>query len=155
MVNQPAITSNVACLPPAATNTVEDLEAASTLLSLGDIIGDSPDEDYNDNALLMPIGGVNNPVNIAPQQIKLDQISVDNTIAVIVETEQLERALEEKTTGEPSEAPDLGDRVQLPAQAEQNLEPQQTTEPSDDVTKKGSLKTKTYVLKKPEIKRSF
>ena len=155
VVNQPVITSNVDCLPLAATNTVEDLEAASTLLSLGDIIGDPPDEDNDDNTLLMPMGGVNNPVDIAPQQIKLDQISVDNTIAGIVETEQLKHALEEKTTGEPSEAPDRSDRVQLPAQAEQNPEPQQTTEPSDDVTKKGSLKTKTYVLKKPEIKRSF
>ena len=45
--------------------------------------------------------------------------------------------------------------MQLPAQAEQNPDPPQTTEPTDDVTKKGSLKTKTYVLKKPEIKRSF
>ena len=99
VVNQPAITSNVDCLPPAATNTVEDLEAASTLLSLGDIIGDPPDEDNDDNALLMPIGGVNNPVDIAPQQIKLDQISVDNTIVGIVETEQLKRALERENNG--------------------------------------------------------
>ena len=45
--------------------------------------------------------------------------------------------------------------MQLPAQAEPNPDPPQTTEPTDDVTKKGSLKTKTYVLKKPEIKRSF
>ena len=55
----------------------------------------------------------------------------------------------------PTEAPDSSNRVQLPAQAEQNPDPPQTTEPTDDVTKKGSLKTKTYVLKKPEIKRSF
>ena len=155
LVNQPASKLNVDCQPPAATTTVEDLEAASTLLSLSDTIEDPPDEDNDDNALLMPIGGVNNPVNIAPQQIKLDQVSVDNTIAGIVETEQLKRAFEKKTPGEPTEAPDPSDRVQLPAQAEQNPDPPQTTEPTDDVTKKGSLKTKTYVLKKPEIKRSF
>ena len=106
MVNQPAITSNVDCHPLAATNTVEDLEAASTLLSLGDIIEDPSDEDNDDNALLMPIGGVNHPVDIALQQIKLDQVSVDNTIAGIVETEQLKHAFEKKTTGEPTEAPD-------------------------------------------------
>ena len=155
VVNQPASKLNVDCHPPAATNTVEDLEAASTLLSLSDTIEDPPDEDNDDNALLMPIGGVNNPVDIAPQQIKLDQVSVDNTIVGIVETEQLKHAFEKKTPGEPTEAPDPSDRVQLPAQAEQNPDPPQTTEPTDDVTKKGSLKTKTYVLKKPEIKRSF
>ena len=87
MVNQPASKLNVDCHPPAATNTVEDLEAASTLLSLSDAIEDPPDEDNDDNALLMPIGGINNPVHIAPQQIKLDQVSVDKTIAGIVETE--------------------------------------------------------------------
>ena len=155
VVNQPAITLNVDCHPPAATNTVEDLEAASTLLSLGDIIEDPPDEDNDDNALLMPIGGVNHPVDVAPQQIKLDQVGVDNTIAGIIETEQLKCAFEKKTTGEPTEAPDPSVRVQLPAQAEQNPDPPQTTEPTDDVTKKGSLKTKTYVLRKPEIKQSF
>ena len=155
VVNQPVSKLNVDCHPPAATNTAEDLEAASTLLSLSDAIEDPPDEDNDDNTLLMPIGGTNNPVDIAPQQIKLDQVSVDKTIAGIIETEQLKHAFEKKTFGEPTEAPDPSDRVQLPAQAEQNPDPPQTTEPNDDVTKKGSLKTKTYVLKKPEIKRFF
>ena len=66
VVNQPASKLNVDCHPPAATNTAEDLEAASTLLSLSDAIEDPPDEDNDDNALLMPIGGINNPVDIAP-----------------------------------------------------------------------------------------
>ena len=155
VVNQPASKLDVDYHPPATTNTAEDLEAASTLLSLSDALEDPPDEDNDDNALLMPIGGINIPVDIAPQQIKLDQVSVDKTIAGIVETEQLQHAFEKETLGEPTEAPDPSDRVQLPAQSEQNPDPPQTTEPSDDVTKKGSLKTKTYVLKKPEIKRSF
>ena len=152
VVNQPVSKLNVDCHPPAATNTVEDLEAASTLLSLCDTIEGPPDEDNDDNTLLMPIGGVNNPVDIAPQQIKLDQVSVDKTIAGIVETEQLKCTFEKKTPGESTEAPDPSDRVQLPAQAEQNPDPPQAIESTDDVTKKGSLKTKTYVLKKPEIK---
>ena len=103
----------------------------------------------------MPIGSINIPVDIAPQEIKLDQVSVDKTIVGIIKTEQLKCAFEKETSGEPTEAPDPSDRVQLPAQAEQSPDPAQTTEPNDDVTKKGSLKTKTYVLKKPEIKRSF
>ena len=155
VVNQPVSKLDVDYHPPAATNTAEDLEAASTLLSLSDALEDPPDEDNDDNALLMPIGGINIPVDIAPQQIKLDQVSVDKIIAGIIETEQLQRAFEKETSGEPTEATDPSDRMQLPAQAEQNPDPAQTTEPSDDVTRKGSLKTKTYVLKKPEIKRSF
>ena len=72
--------------PLAATNTLEDLEAASTLLSLGDSLEDTLEED-DENALLMPIGGANNPEDIAPQPIHLDQASVDNTIAGLVEME--------------------------------------------------------------------
>ena len=60
VVDQPVSKFIVDCHPPAATNTAEDLEAASTLLSLSDAIEDPPDEDNNDNALLMPIRGINN-----------------------------------------------------------------------------------------------
>ena len=133
---------------PMATNTFEDLEAASTLLSLGDTLEETLDDD-NDNALLMPIGLSNNPEDVALQPLRLDQVSVDNAIAGIVNAEQTE--LDEKqvsnTTDEaPVEQPD---NVNVPPPA---------NEPDDDTTavKKGSLKTKTYVLrKKPDNKRSF
>ena len=49
-------------------NTEEDLEAASTLLSLGDTPEDTLDEG-DDNALLMPIGGANVPEDVAPQPL--------------------------------------------------------------------------------------
>ena len=49
-------------------NTEEDLEAASTLLSLGDTLEDTLDEG-DDNALLMPIGGANVPEDVAPQPL--------------------------------------------------------------------------------------
>ena len=55
-----------AMLPVNSTNTMEELEAASTLLSLGDTLEDTLEEE-DDNALLMPIGGANVPVDIAPQ----------------------------------------------------------------------------------------
>ena len=67
----------------AAVNTEEDLETASTLLSLGDTHDDTLDED-NENAQLMPIGGANAPVDVASEPLRLDQISVDNVIARIV-----------------------------------------------------------------------
>ena len=51
-------------LPVNVGNTEEDLEAASTLLSLGDTLGDTLDED-DENPLLMPIGGANVPEDIA------------------------------------------------------------------------------------------
>ena len=53
---------------PAATNTPEDLEAANTLLSLVDSLEDTQEED-DENTLLMPIGGANNPEDIDPQPI--------------------------------------------------------------------------------------
>ena len=105
-----------------AVNTVsteEDLEAASKLLSLGDTCDDTLDED-NENAQLMPIGGINVPVDVAPQTRRLDQVSVDNIIAGIVETEELENYLTVgETTSKPAEEesatveplPDMGDQA--------------------------------------------
>ena len=49
-------------------NTEEDLEATSTLLSLGDTLEDTLDE-VDENALLMPIGGANVPEDVAPQTL--------------------------------------------------------------------------------------
>ena len=76
-------------LPVNVGNTEEDLEAASTLLSLGDTLDDTLDEG-DENALLMPIGSANVPEEVAHQPLRLDQISVDNAIAGLVATEQQE-----------------------------------------------------------------
>ena len=81
---------------PIATNTLEDLEAASTLLSFGDTLNDTIEEE-DDNSLLMPIGGANNPEDVAPQPLCLDQVSVDNVIAGLVEIEQLEKDVVDET----------------------------------------------------------
>ena len=42
-------------------------------MSLGDTLEDTLDDDDDDNALLMPIGGTNNPEDVAPQPVRLDQ----------------------------------------------------------------------------------
>ena len=134
---------------PTATNTFEDLKAASTLLSLGDTLEETLDDDDDDNALLMPIGGANNPEDVAPQPIHLDQVSVNNAIAGIVNVEQtdLDGKQTSNTTDEaPAKQPD-----------HVNVHPP-PNEPDDDTptVRKGSLKTKTYVLrKKPNTNRSF
>ena len=134
---------------PTATNTFEDLEAASTLLSLGDTLEETLDDDDNDNALLMPIGGSNNPEDVALQPLRLDQVSVDNAIARIVNAEQTE--LDEKQASNTMD--------EAPVKHPDNVNvPPSSNEPDDDTAavRKGSLKTKTYVLrKKPDTKRSF
>ena len=125
-------------------STEEDLKAASTLLSLGDTHDDTLDDD-DENAQLMPIGGINVilPEDIAPELLRLDQVSVDNVIAGIVETEELEKDLTAgKTSVKPAAAdplPDIGDQAD-----------------NEPAAMKVSLETKTYVLKKkPDSKQTF
>ena len=123
-------------------NTEEDLEAASTLLSHCDTLEDTLDEG-DDNALLMPIGGanVNVPEDVAPQPLQLDQINVDNAIAELISIEQQEEDTSNytKNKGAPTDPP-----VVKQGQTDENL------------TKKGTLETKTYILKKkPEKKQRF
>ena len=112
-------------------NTEEDL-AAITLLSLGDTLEDTLDEG-DKNALLMPIGGANVPEDVTPQPLRLDQVSVDNAIAGLVETEQLEKdsADNKKEESIPTHT--------LPIKQDQT---------DANSGKKSMLETKTYVLKK-------
>ena len=108
VVNQPPSDAPTDLNVPMATNTLEDLEAASTLLSLGDTLEETLDNN-DDNALLMPIGGTNNPEDVAPQPLRLDQVSIDNAIAGIVEAEQtkIDEEQADNTTNEaPVEQPD-------------------------------------------------
>ena len=67
-----------------AASTEEEMDAAAVLLSLGEIRDDILD-DNNENAELMPIGGPNVPVDITPQPICLDQLSVNNAITEMIQ----------------------------------------------------------------------
>ena len=100
-------------------NTAEDLEAARTLLSLGATTDDTLEDDDDDNTRLMPIGGVNNPEDLAPQEIHLDQINMDKAIAEIIETEKLEKEADDHISNEPNTAPTTvslpTEQVQIPA----------------------------------------
>ena len=151
VVNRPGV-PEADYQPPAATNTLEDLEAASMLLSLGESLEDTLEED-DENYLLMPIGGANNPEDIAPQPIHLDQVSVDNTIAGLVKTEELRKDTEKgkELTNPTVTVPVPTDPLQAPTDPPPNMQPPDVPHK----TKKGLLQTKTYVLKKPEVKRSF
>ena len=107
------------------------------MLSLGDTLEDTLDEG-EENALLMPIGGANIPEDVTPQPLRLDQVSVDNAIAWLIETEQLEKdsADNKKEGSVPSDT--------LPSKQDQT-----------DVNsgKNCTLETKTYVLKKKNEKK--
>ena len=127
-------------LPVNLGNTEEDLEAASTLLSLSDTLEDTLDEG-DENALLMPIGGANVPEDVAPQPLRLDQISVDNAIAGLISMEQQEEDTANNKNDEGAPTDSLA------------IKQDQT---DANPVKKGTLETKTYVLKKkPEKKRTF
>ena len=121
---------------PAAT--AEDMEAANTLLSLVDSLEDTLEED-DDNALLMPIGGANNLEDIAPEPIRLDQHSMDNTIAELIETEKLKKSIEEDGMNQTETL--LAPTEQL----QPSMDPPPIMHPPDNSanTKKGSLITKT------------
>ena len=69
-----------------AVSPEEEMDAATTLLSLGEMRNDTLD-DNNENAELMPIGGPNVPLDIVPQPIRLDQLSVDNAIAEMTQVD--------------------------------------------------------------------
>ena len=131
-----------------AISTEEEMDAAAALLSLGEIRDDTLEDDKN--AELMPIGGRNVAVDAAPEPIRLDQVSVDKAIAGLIQDDQ-DRDI---TTGESKEhktenQPSLAEPVE-PDEARPIGEKDDKPEPSV----KGTLKTKTYALKKKvETKR--
>ena len=81
----------------------------------------------------------------------MDRYSVDNTIAELIETEELKKSTEEQ-----GKIP-LGTLPAPTDQLQPSTDPPPAVQPLDISAnaKKGTLITKTYVLKKPAVKRSF
>ena len=142
-----------------AVSTEEEMDAVAALLSLGEMGNDTLD-DNNENAELMPIGGQNVPLDIAPQLIRLDQLNVDNAIAEMIHVDdqlkdtsantKTEEQVEVQTVAKPDDAK-LDDtnkgnttetRSTLPAV------PPPASENTQELATKGTLRTKTYTLKK-------
>ena len=127
-----------------AISTEEEMDAAAALLSLGEVRDDTLDGD--NNAELMPIGGQNVAVDAAPEPIRLDQVSIDKAIAGLIQDDQNRDTMtddeqEWKTEILPTPSKPDDPNGQKPGQStEKNDEPEPTA--------KGTLKTKTYVLKK-------
>ena len=87
--------------------------------------------------------------------MRLDQVSVDNAIAGLVETGQLEKDLAEKTDN-----PTVEESVPANPTVEESFLVDSLKNAQDQkdskASRKGSLKTKMYVLKKkPDNKRTF
>ena len=98
----------------------------------------------------MPIGGRNMAVDAAPEPIRLDQVSVDKAIAGLIQDNQ-DR---DTTTGKSKE-----DKMENQPSPVEPVEPDEARpiREKDDKPEppvKGTLKTKTYALKKKvETKR--
>ena len=148
----------------ATASGEQELDAANTLLFLGDSLESNLDA-FDDNADLMPIGGgANAPIDVAPEPLRLDQTSVDAAIAGIVQSEELPLAPPAPNI-QSTEDPLLDkDNDDVPTtSAVQDADPDDDDLPLSTLAKKlenslvkGTLKTKTYKLKKkPDSNRSF
>ena len=124
-----------------AVSTEEEIDAAETLLSLGEVRDDTLDND-DENAVLMPIGGPNVTVDVAPEPIRLDQVNVDKVIAELIQNDQ-----DDKQTGT-----DQANKSQTPTadvDRDDTIDdrPKSAGKDSKETTR-GRLETKTYALKK-------
>ena len=135
-----------------AVSTEEEIDAAETLLSLGEVRNDTLDHD-DENAVLMPIGGPNVTVDVAPEPIRLDQVNVDKAIAELIQNDQNDQ-------NDEHDQPDQADKITDPKGAKKSTPPadadrDDTAEdrPNSDgkdnePPSRGRLETKTYALKK-------
>ena len=132
-----------------AISTEEEMDAATALLSLGEIRDDTTEGE--DNAELMPIGGRNVAVDAAPETIRLDQVSVDRAIAGLIHDDQYDQD-GDKTTGESKEH--NAENQPTPNEPDEARPSIEKKDDNPEPTIKGTLKTKTYALKKKaETKR--
>ena len=125
-----------------AASMEEEMDVAAALLSLGEIRDNILDYN-NKNAELMPIRGPNVPVDIAPQAICLDQLSVDNAIAEMIhENDQL------KDTPANTKTEEQADVQAVAVSDDTNKDNTIDNKNKPELATKGTLQTKTYTLKK-------
>ena len=124
-----------------AVSTKEEIDAAETLLSLGKVRDDTLDHD-DENAVLMPIGGPNVTMDVAPEPIRLDPVNVDKAIAELIQNDQ-----NDKQTG--TDQSDKSKTSTADADRDDTIDDRPTSAGNDSkATTRGRLRTKTYALKK-------
>ena len=140
----------------------EDIAAAAVLLSLHENVRDDTlDEDEEDNATLMPIGGAGAiPEDVAPQQILLDQVNVDAAIGHMLQNEDLEQDF--NLDNAPPKLPEDKKKPQTIDNSEEKEKENEKGKGNKEKEKpsnknvKGTLRTKSYGLKKkPDVNRTF
>ena len=129
---------------PLSTDDEAEMDVVDALLSLSGVRDDGKDRTL-ENEQLMPIGGANLPVDVAPVPIALGQVQVDHAIAELAEQDEIQpQAATSKT-----DADDAMDAVESPDNVT-------TKDETNNTISKGVFKTTTHILKmKTENKRSY
>ena len=121
--------------------TEEEEDAIDALLSLGRE-GAAHADSLDENSQLMPIGGENLPIDAAPVQVRLDQLSVDQEIAGL--QKELTLAPPLPAASKPSE----NQKTQI-ADSKKDSAPDETNElPVSSPSKQGKIEMKEYGIKR-------
>ena len=126
-----------------AVSTEEEMDAAETLLSLGEVRDDTLGDD-DENAMLMPIGGPNIAVDVAPEPLRLDQVNVDKAIAELIQNNQNN---ENDQTNLANKKENKTPTADVDRDNVAGVKPKSAGKEGEPTTR-GKLKTKTYALKK-------
>ena len=118
-------------------STEDELDAVDALLSLSGIRDENADP-TTENELLMPIGGTNLPLDVAPVPIELGQVEVDHAIAKLAMQEE-EQSITEKQPVVNTQDPNTA--------APPNIDPNDNSDLSPP-RGKGEFRTTTHALKK-------
>ena len=129
---------------PLSTDDEVEMDVVDALLSLSGVRDDGGDPTLR-NEQLIPIGGANLPVDVAPVLIALGQVQVDHAIAELAEQDEIQaQAAASKT-----DAVDSVDAVE----SHDNVT---TKDETNNTISKGVFKTTTHTLKKKtENKQSY
>ena len=157
VIETEAATENI---PQDPQTTEDEDDAIDALLSLGSDLSQniSADDPLNENALLIPIGAPTIQ-DINPVEVKLDQVSVDNTIANVIEQEQLLETLTQSTSqteqvlpvgSENDELVDSDCTIPAEDEAEESIDANQnnTDDKPPPTPKRGSVEIKEYGVKR-------
>ena len=136
------------------------MDIADALLSLQDLHDDSVDQP-TEKETLMPIGGGNLPIDVAPVPLELNQVQVDHAIAKMTEQQQQEEAAAERVTNKDNVIPT--ENISRPAPSAVADNNPKESKPKGDTDAKGSspppkgeFKTTMHALKKKvETKHSY
>ena len=145
------ITGNLESYHPKETfnvdplSTEDELDAVDALLSLSGIRDENADPTM-ENKLLMPIGGANLPLDVAPVLIELGQVEVDHAIAKLAAQEE-EQSITEKQPAVNAQDPNTAAPLNIDPNDNSDLSPPRG---------KGEFRTITHALKKKtEMKHTY